>query len=293
VHVYALAGKYTVSLTATNSLGSNTLTEKEYITVKSIKPPCADFSGKPTSGKAPLNVVFNDTSAGSPTSWYWTFGDGTNSSAQNPVHIYMAGGRYTVSMTASNAGGSDTKTRTQYITVTSPTPTPTITTIIPTTICTVRPTTICTTKPTVITTTEPPYAAPYVTGVAKSSTVRLDWDVITDPRLQGYKVVISKSNPNPAYPDDGYMYWITDRFQNYSIIDTKTTYNGGDIGGYLKPGQAYYFSITAVYTNTNIPGNVIHLTFPGSGKSMVELMDETPALTVLPGEPESPGYNQT
>jgi PKD repeat protein len=285
-HVYTSAGKYTVSLTASNSLGSNTRTEKEFITVKSIKPPCADFSGKPTSGRAPLAVIFNDTSGGSPTSWTWNFGDGTNSTDQNPVHRYTSAGKYTISLTASNAGGSDTKIRNQYITVTAPAPTPLPTTIKPTETCTIKPTATCTprptatgtTKPTATPTAEPPCAAPHVTGLAGNSTIRLDWDTITDSRLEGYKVVISKNNPDPELPDDGYMYWITDRSQNYSVIDTRTSYNGGDIGGYLKPGQAYYFSITAVYTNMKVPGNVIRIICPAPARTTAALPAVSPEM---------------
>ena len=80
--------------------------------------------------------------------------------------------------------------------------------------------------------------------------------------MQGYKVVISKNNPNPKYPDDGYMYWITDRNQNFAVIDTVTQYTGGDFGKYLKPGEKYYFSITAVYTDSKVSGNVVQLTCP-------------------------------
>ena len=37
--------------------------------------PVADFTGSPTSGTAPLNVAFTDTSSGIPTGWSWYFGD--------------------------------------------------------------------------------------------------------------------------------------------------------------------------------------------------------------------------
>jgi PKD repeat protein len=89
---------------------------------KSIQgePPVADFSASPTSGSAPLAVSFSDSSTGNPTSWSWDFGDGTSSTAQNPTHIYAIPGSYTVSLTATNAGGSDTKTLTDYITVSAP-----------------------------------------------------------------------------------------------------------------------------------------------------------------------------
>jgi PKD repeat protein len=83
------------------------------------QPPTADFSGNPTNGPAPLTVYFSDLSTGGPTSWSWTFGDGGTSTAQNPSHQYTADGSYTVSLTATNANGSDTETKSNYITVAS------------------------------------------------------------------------------------------------------------------------------------------------------------------------------
>jgi len=80
-------------------------------------PPVAEFSGSPTSGPAPLDVSFTDLSTGDPTSWAWTFGDGGTSTAQNPNYTYTANGTYTVSLTATNAHGSDGETKVDYITV--------------------------------------------------------------------------------------------------------------------------------------------------------------------------------
>ncbi len=80
--------------------------------------PAADFSATPTSGCAPLSVQFTDQSSGSPTSWLWSFGDGTTSSEQNPSHDYAECGLYAVTLTVQNAYGSDTETRTDYIVVT-------------------------------------------------------------------------------------------------------------------------------------------------------------------------------
>ena len=77
--------------------------------------PTADFSGTPTSGCTPLTVNFTDLSSGEITSWSWNFGDGGTSSAQNPSHTYVTAGDYTVSLTVTDASGSDTEVKTGYI----------------------------------------------------------------------------------------------------------------------------------------------------------------------------------
>ena len=80
----------------------------------------ARFSGTPTAGLVPLTVVFTDTSGGDPTSWAWDFGDGNTSSLQNPTHTYTGAGSYTVALTASKTGFSDTETKLDYIVVFPP-----------------------------------------------------------------------------------------------------------------------------------------------------------------------------
>ena len=70
--------------------------------------PQADFAASLASGEAPLTVEFTDLSTHSPTSWSWRFGDDGTSTAQHPSHTYTSEGTYTVSLTVSNAGGSDT-----------------------------------------------------------------------------------------------------------------------------------------------------------------------------------------
>ena len=120
-HTYTTAGTYTVSLTVTGPGGSDTETQTNLITVTDpVPPPVAGFTAAPTSGDAPHNVAFTDTSTGSITSWSWTFGDGGTSTAQNPSHTYTAAGTYTVSLTVTGPGGSDTDTQTNLITVTDP-----------------------------------------------------------------------------------------------------------------------------------------------------------------------------
>ncbi|MFA5414208.1 MAG: PKD domain-containing protein [Methanoregula sp.] len=117
-HTYSTAGTYTVSLTAINASSSNTLTRQDFITVTYTEiVPVANFIGTPTTGTAPLTVSFTDCSTNYPTSWNWSFGDGSSSILQNPNHTYSNAGTYTVSLSATNSAGSTTKTMTHYITV--------------------------------------------------------------------------------------------------------------------------------------------------------------------------------
>lgn len=121
-HVYASAGSYTVTLTATNGGGSDIETKTGYITVSNPPPPVANFTGTPTSGTAPLSVQFTDTTTNTPTSWAWDFDNNgsVDSTAKNPSHVYANPGTYTVKLTATNGGGSDTETKAGYITVQEP-----------------------------------------------------------------------------------------------------------------------------------------------------------------------------
>jgi len=84
--------------------------------------PVANFSANVTNITVGGSVNFTDLSTNSPTSWSWSFPGGTPSSspAQNPVGIiYNTAGVYNVSLTASNASGSNLHTKNGYIIVTS------------------------------------------------------------------------------------------------------------------------------------------------------------------------------
>ena len=84
-------------------------------------PPVADFTADisnpiilPVGG----SVNFFDASTNVPTSWTWNFGGGAaNSNIQNPSAVFNAVGTYTVSLTATNAFGSDTETKTAHVQV--------------------------------------------------------------------------------------------------------------------------------------------------------------------------------
>jgi PKD repeat protein len=122
IHVYQSAGTYDVRLTATNAQGSNSLLRSAAVQVAAPVPPTADFSGTPLAGEAPLVVAFTDLSTGNATSWLWSFGDGTTSTARHPSHTYTSAGVYTVQLTASNVAGGTTKVRSGYVSVSPPVP---------------------------------------------------------------------------------------------------------------------------------------------------------------------------
>lgn len=117
-HIYSLPGLYTVILTATNDAGSGVAINA----ITDYSSPTADFVGSPVAGYRPLTVVFTNTThtipAGDPTVTYsWEFGDGQGSALSDPMHTYTSVGVYTVTMSASNAAGSDTLIRPSYVTV--------------------------------------------------------------------------------------------------------------------------------------------------------------------------------
>jgi PKD repeat protein len=101
-------------MTIGNAACKDTAIKTNYIRVQAV-PPKAAFSASSTSGYIPLKVTFTDKSTGSPTSWKWSFGDGTYSTQKNPAHTYSKAGKYTVALTAKNAKGSNTKTISGYI----------------------------------------------------------------------------------------------------------------------------------------------------------------------------------
>lgn len=112
-HTYASAGNYTIVLTASLGNCSATFTANTTVNPAAV----AGFSANPLVGynDASSPITFTNTSQNSDT-WLWTFGDGSNSTTDAPVHFYSEPGTYTVSLTASNQYGcSSTVTQTNYI----------------------------------------------------------------------------------------------------------------------------------------------------------------------------------
>ena len=94
-----------------------------------------------------------------------------------------------------------------------------------------------------------------VTGSVSGEAVKISWSKATAANFSGYKVVASTTNPNPKYPNDGYIKYITD-INTTSISLYEGT--GGLIGD-----TYYYFSITYLYSDgSTIAGNAVKLKVP-------------------------------
>ena len=111
-------GVYTVSLTLTGPGGTNTETKTNYVSI--YTPPSARFIANVLSGKAPLQVIFTDSSRGDVTTWQWDFGMEEAGSNKSPTHTYNKSGTYSVTLTASGPGGTDTETKPDYLIVKPP-----------------------------------------------------------------------------------------------------------------------------------------------------------------------------
>lgn len=111
-HAYATAGTYTVWLTATNDCATGVVST----TITVVPVPLASFVRNPLEDVLVNTVVqFTDTSSGDPTAWLWRFGDGFTSTLQYLDHIYSSPGTFTVTLTITQACGSDAATSTVVV----------------------------------------------------------------------------------------------------------------------------------------------------------------------------------
>jgi gliding motility-associated-like protein len=109
-HKYAGPGTYTVRLVAVSDNGCTGEISK---TVTVYDDPIAAFTTANVCKNADLVLTDGSSVAnGTITGWFWEFGDGTTSSAQNPTHRYAAAGNYDVTLTVTtNNGCSSSITR--------------------------------------------------------------------------------------------------------------------------------------------------------------------------------------
>ena len=83
----------------------------------------AVFAASARSGQPGLRVQFTDRSSSGCeiVAWLWDFGDGSTSTEQNPTHVFLREGAFTVTLTVWDACGySDSVTMKGYVTVKKP-----------------------------------------------------------------------------------------------------------------------------------------------------------------------------
>jgi len=127
-HAFALQQTYTISLTATNSLGASS-TATKVLTVGGGSLPTPTLTVSPSAPAVGDQVFFNG-SGSTPgqghtiASYRWTFGDGASASGANVSHAYLAAGTYSVQLTVVDDAGQSATSGPQTVTVGGP-PTPT------------------------------------------------------------------------------------------------------------------------------------------------------------------------
>ncbi|NNF01953.1 MAG: PKD domain-containing protein [Bacteroidia bacterium] len=113
-HTYAQNGTYTVCLVVLYQNCSDTSCVT--ITVGGTgSGGCNAFFNLYSNNGSTYNFI--DHSNGNFSSYLWSFGDGTTSSASNPTHTYTSNGTYTVCLTLSDSTGNVCDSLCQVITV--------------------------------------------------------------------------------------------------------------------------------------------------------------------------------
>jgi PKD repeat protein len=114
---YLTEGIYTVYLGVDNDFGSDVETKTGYITVTSTPLPWVEFSASANTTCNMDTLIFTDGTLYDPTLWSWEFSPSTvtyvnetTMNSQNPHVRFDAPGNYSVTLTATNANGSNFKT---------------------------------------------------------------------------------------------------------------------------------------------------------------------------------------
>lgn len=102
VKSFASPGVQSVTMQAITSDGCQATVTRNF-TISTA--PTVNFAMSPTGAcSVPVNVQFTTSGTGA-NAWAWTFGDGTTSSLQNPLHNFTAEGTYNVKVVATSAAG--------------------------------------------------------------------------------------------------------------------------------------------------------------------------------------------
>ncbi len=120
-YVFSTGGNYSVTLLATNSLGS-TMSASSWVNISSTATvaPVASFTCTPTTAMLGESIACTDTSSDTPTNWTYYWGDGNvTDGTQNPSYTYPFTGTFSINQTVNNTAGSSWFNRSNYITITN------------------------------------------------------------------------------------------------------------------------------------------------------------------------------
>ena len=117
-HIFGV-GDFDITLTIVTASGC-TATVTVVQGIRAGLKPTANFMADPRDVCAEIPVAFQDLSTGTITNWLWLFGDGGQSTIQNPTHQYSDTGLFTVTLIVFNNGCSDTLVLTNYVHIKPP-----------------------------------------------------------------------------------------------------------------------------------------------------------------------------
>jgi len=127
IKAFAKAGNYTVKMISNNGACMDSVTKTLTVIAK---PIVAFFAPDTVSCAAPFSVSFLNQSSGTSNftnstagvqTYYWDFGDGSNSNLQTPSHTYTKEGNYTVKLFVTNPSGcTDSVVKTAYVRIKKP-----------------------------------------------------------------------------------------------------------------------------------------------------------------------------
>ncbi len=108
-HFYFFNGDYEVMMIATNECGADTTIQ----TVNVSAPTSAEFTWTQINNCPPYELLFQDQSTASPSSWQWSFPNATptTSNTTNPTISFPQPGDYPVTLIVDNGVSSDTLTK--------------------------------------------------------------------------------------------------------------------------------------------------------------------------------------
>jgi len=95
-HSYSMGGNYGVTLKIfKGNEGPVFVTHNVVVTAETLY---AEFSWDPEEPETGENVSFYNESTGGADGWYWDFGDGSDSTDENPTHVFDTAGAYDVTL---------------------------------------------------------------------------------------------------------------------------------------------------------------------------------------------------